>query len=349
MKKLMCLFLVVIFCANAVLPISAIDIIDGNAVVSTDYDIDHYTYPITLESEDWFDYSVMEKVEMLRIPQEILSRMTSSALITAIEEYPYLVDIYLYGIGPEDGVDVSRSYFSALDELLSREDGIADLMAYCADALTATASLQNTVTDDAIGFELTALMDIVNSVSENVASPAVVLPTTSYVLTPNGSRVMGFLYIEEHTRAEHQTYDISQIVNVYGVTLVEPGSCVYNCHHFAWYLNGDYANDELSKLWINNPSPYMTDGSYTRVYSGTLNTLTYSTNIRNGDIIFYGNLSDSGDDWHSAIYIADAVTGAPISTQMCISKWGKCGVFRHTMGNVPAAYNTSSISAWRLS
>lgn len=347
MKKLMCLFLVVILCANAILPISAIDIIDGNTVISTDYDINYYTYPITSESEDWFDYSVQEKVEMLRIPQEILSRMTSHALITAIKEYPYLVDIYLYGTGPEDGIDVSRSYFSALDELLSREDGIADLTAYCANAITSVANMQN-AENDTIGFELTALMDISNTVSENVANPAVNLPTTSYVLTPNGTRVMGFLYIEEHTRTEHQSYDISEVVNVYGVTLVEPGSCVYNCHHFAWYLNGDYANDELTKLWINNPSPYMTDGSYARIYSGTLNTLAYSANIQNGDIIFYGNLSDSGDDWHSAIYIADAVTGAPISTQMCISKWGAFGIFEHTMGNVPAAYNTSSISAWRL-
>ena len=52
-----------------------------------------YKYSITPDSDDWNDYSVKEKVEMLRIPDEELSSMTNDELISAIYNYPYLIDI----------------------------------------------------------------------------------------------------------------------------------------------------------------------------------------------------------------------------------------------------------------
>ena len=92
--------------------------------------VTHYSYPITPESEDWFDYSVLAKVEMLRIPEETLKNMTDEALVAAIAEYPYLLDIGLYGNCYEDGIEVCRTYFSALDELLNRDTAQEALKTY---------------------------------------------------------------------------------------------------------------------------------------------------------------------------------------------------------------------------
>lgn len=92
--------------------------------------VTHYTYPITSESEDWLDYSVLEKAEMLRIPEETLKNMTDEALVTAIAEYPYLCDLLVYGTGIEDGIQTTRSYFSALDELLNRDTAQEALKTY---------------------------------------------------------------------------------------------------------------------------------------------------------------------------------------------------------------------------
>lgn len=52
-------------------------------------------YPITVESDDWFDYSVEEKSEMLKLDSETTKEMTDEQLVRAIADYPYLIDIYM--------------------------------------------------------------------------------------------------------------------------------------------------------------------------------------------------------------------------------------------------------------
>ena len=118
-KRLICMFAVLAF-VLIVLPLNSSAVDAESEIVAPP--IESYTYPITLDSPEWFSYTVLEKVEMLRIPEETLSRMTDEALVQAIVEYPYLVDLGLYGT-IEDGVSVCRGYFSALDELLKRESG----------------------------------------------------------------------------------------------------------------------------------------------------------------------------------------------------------------------------------
>lgn len=96
------------------------------------FSIDYYEYPIDIDSPDWFDYTVSENVEKLRIPEQILRRMTNTALVTAIHEFPYVCDLYLYNDSIEDGFTSMLSYCSALSELSSREldaDTLASLAA----------------------------------------------------------------------------------------------------------------------------------------------------------------------------------------------------------------------------
>ena len=51
--------------------------ISSSAVeIDADQDVSVYSYPISADSEEWFEYSVREKVEMLRIPEFVLNSMT---------------------------------------------------------------------------------------------------------------------------------------------------------------------------------------------------------------------------------------------------------------------------------
>ena len=60
------------------------------------YRFDRYVYPITVDSEDWFNYPVMEKVAMLRIDESILKNMNDYELVWAIADYPYLGNFGIY-------------------------------------------------------------------------------------------------------------------------------------------------------------------------------------------------------------------------------------------------------------
>ena len=61
---------------------------------STGVFADEYEYPITVESDDWFSYSVSQKVEMLRIAESTLQNMSDEELVKA---YPYLVCADVWG------------------------------------------------------------------------------------------------------------------------------------------------------------------------------------------------------------------------------------------------------------
>lgn len=125
---------------------------------------DGYQYPITPESDDWFDYSVTEKVAMLKIPEETLSAMSNDELIEALAAYPYLVDLYVYGSSVHDGVEVLKTYCSALNELLKRDPELSSLGDYL--SANSTAYPPSTDSEDTFNFEYNALTDIFMAVSE---------------------------------------------------------------------------------------------------------------------------------------------------------------------------------------
>lgn len=340
-RKIIAISLSVLLFSAILIPATA------DVIASDDYalQIPDFTYPITPKSENWFDYTVLEKVSMLSIPEEKLSIMSDAELVSAIASYPFLVDIYLYGDSVSDGISVVRCYFSALDELLSRDTGLSSLYSYGVQpAELLMASTFSEIPEDD-HFISKALIDIYNaSIRENTIEQNRSV-NASYT-TPNGTPLQVLYFNENHTEDEHRQLDINQIVNVYGVTLIKPGSCLYNCHYYAWYMRGSLLY--INYVWINDPSPYMTDGSYNRVYQGNPNSISYTTDISYNDIIFYGNLSGDKNTWHSAIFRSNANNGAPLASLTCESKWGSYGIFQHAMGNVPAGYDTSVISAWSL-
>lgn len=303
-----------------------------------DLRIEHYEYPINVDSADWFNYSVIEKVNMLIIPDHILARMTNAALVTAIQEYPYVGDIYIYGDSIGEAIEIMRPFFSALDEIISRNISSQSLL-NLADSLIDPAAV-NGDGYSLESFSSKAALDLLDYLCQPEVpidpNAIVVQPgTPSTVYTPNGSLVSCTIQGEPHSLNDHDEDD-QYWITTYGVTRIRIGSCSYNCHSYAWH-----SRSSANSVWIDNPSIYMSDGSYSRVYSGSSSTAIITTGVANGDIIYYGGGT------HSAVYIGNTASTSAIGTGLCRSKWGPRGLFQHTLGQVPAAYQSNSISIWR--
>lgn len=320
-------------CKKMILLVVFLMFVGCNPIISKANDLNdvvtYYEYPITINSADWFEYSVLEKVEMLKIPQAVLEKMSDDAVVQAVLDYPYLVDIFAYN-DIQEGYESFANYCSAFGELLKRDSAIQLLETYGESNARSLTSLDS--------FQVHALSDIQNyllySNARSLGFPSQIGSQTIY--TPNGSAVQAIKFNEPDTASAHNVED-AKIVQTYGVTLVLPGSCKYNCHSYAWY-----AQSSANILWINSPAPYITDGSYVCVCTGGYSSPTNNFNISVNDrVVYYLN----GNITHTALFKGNPASGAALATQLCYSKWGRLGVFAHTLSNVPANYG-STINIW---
>ena len=90
---------------------------------------EEYEFPITPESnpKDWAKSTTAELIDQLQIPKQVLAEMSTSELVGAVLAYPYFSD-YLAFNTPQEGFNVIRQRFGALDELLAREDAASALL-----------------------------------------------------------------------------------------------------------------------------------------------------------------------------------------------------------------------------
>ncbi len=91
-------------------------------------------YLIKPGTEEWVKLgTVQNKKAACRIPEETLKRMSNDELIEAVLDYPFLVEIYVFGTQSEAVYRVAESIYEecdALRELLSRRDGEEALRAF---------------------------------------------------------------------------------------------------------------------------------------------------------------------------------------------------------------------------
>lgn len=94
------------------------------------------------------------------------------------------------------------------------------------------------------------------------------------MVTPNKTFVPCEVRTCYHTvEGYHKAMD-AQIEMQFGVELVYEGKCIYNCHSYAWYKQSPY-----NRYWMQDPTPYTKDGSYSRVVSGNLISKWGSTGV----------------------------------------------------------------------
>ncbi|RCX18579.1 hypothetical protein DFP94_106113 [Fontibacillus phaseoli] len=291
--------------------------------ISTEYTISEpYEYVVKPNTAEWIKLtSTEEKVKATQIPEEILSKMTTKALVETVLKYPLLPNMYAFNT-QQQGFDAVLSSFNGLQELLKRSDASLEIQQY-------QNKLSIFKTTDSVsiaqGVYTETLLEGINSkkLINSVVTPFAVI---SSVKTPKGTSVetyKGLTWSDHGLTASEASALQTQMVAAYpNTTVLSSQSPSYNCHSYAWY-----SQSSSNAHWMNSASSYRTDGSYT---SGI---------ARVGSKIDYG----AGDHSGIVTFIGQGGTGQDIDVK---SKWGIYGVFSHNFADCPYTMGNYSCTFW---
>lgn len=275
-----------------------------------------YDYPIVPGTDEWKVFTSRDqRVAACHVDAELLESMTTRALVETVLTYPMLIDMYAYNT-LQEGIEHVSQDFAGISILKERSDAAACLEEYLSSARQKSAAavqIESIYADD--------LLQYVDANQKLSLAPFRFTPATLY--TPNGSAVTAYknsTWADNGTTYEAALAEHNQLLKVYpnAVAITIPNS-KYNCHSYAWY-----STSTMNSYWIDNPSPYMRDGSYTSHLSP-----------KRGDKAFWNNGTHSG-----IVYGVGSGTQNPVTIT---SKWGYKGVFRHASNDCPYY---GSISFW---
>lgn len=329
--------------------------------------IGHYEYPIKPGTTEWEELGTFSRrIAACRIPEETLDAMTTDALVDAVLDFPFLMNLMVYNSASE-GFDCLLSQCDALKELLTREDG-ADKLAEEYASLTTTLGSKSvierkdTMSREALYPNLLEVIlgqpEVYNEMTENnqyateIAAKEFNDNKTSFldvaieenesqitrattVKTPKGSTVEWIDYsgLPQMTADEKAYYNNWVQENYTIISVVRDPNVYYNCHSYAWY-----STSSANKVWIPDPSIYMTDGSYTKKGSASATCKVFVKNDGTETSEIDGLIL--GD--HSGI--VNSVSGRTI---VVTSKWGALGLYKHNVANSPYSGDHTTYTYWK--
>lgn len=340
MKKKVRVSLLTLVCVLCISSLTAFaeeeneDMINEETLVS--YYIDQvYEYPVLPGSEEWKEFdNHVDKMNACMIPEEILCHMTTEALLETVLAYPLLGNMFIWDT-TQEGYEFVLRNFNGLQELMERDDLAVVLETQLTSECAVNSdynTYQQSFADKALQVFIINNEDIspvisMNPITENVSINA----ASATVYTPKGSAVTAvtgvtfdFLGITAADIAEKEEYFATAFPNAVEIISRNPA---YNCHSYAWYGNG-----AVCGYWIDNITPYITDGSYSQV----------TVPLYGGEKVLYTDPSftHSLQYIHTAIYISS-------SSSACKSKWGPYGVYQHGIYDCPYYESGINITYWR--
>ena len=279
---------------------------EGNYTVDTPF-----VYPVQPGSDVWAALDSLDaKIAACAVDTDLLESMTTEALLETVLNYPLLINIYAFTTVEEGLASVSR-YFEGIDILLSREDAADSIQT----ALSVDTHSVNTDDDLVRG----GFLKVFESKMNSSRGPA-------RITTPGGSALRVYYNLtwddfgtDEATAEANNKRLAAAYPNAVMVSGISPS---YNCHSYAWYSTSTSNN-----CWIDDPNPYMSDGSYTKQSSAAVGY----------KVAWPGVYPTTSVPAHSAIVYS--VSG----TVKYISKWGYNGVYIHSLSDCPYS---GSVSYW---
>lgn len=110
---------------------------------------DAYDYPIKPGTDEWKAFgSHEEMVKACQIPEELLHRMSTTALVETVLNYPLTIDWWAYD-STEIGIERVRGQFNGLSELLSRNDAGVSLIASYQTVDPSTIDVNSSIAEQA--------------------------------------------------------------------------------------------------------------------------------------------------------------------------------------------------------
>ena len=152
--------------------------------------------------------------------------------------------------------------------------------------------------------------------------------TTYSFSTLSGKTITGLKYVGSSTPPANYP----SISNYASTSKINASSYSYNCHSYAWYLNGS----PLSKtqLWFDYPTDFMKSPT----------CATRVTTPKVGDIVVYTRLYNGVTDevLHSAL-ITSVSNGTGHNSIVVKSKWGMYPVYSHILSDCPYYFSGTSL------
>lgn len=287
-----------------------------------------YKYEVTTADKQWSKFkSRDEMVNACKISENDLEKMTTEELVYAVLDYPLLINLYAYD-SYEAGLEALSEESDAFKELLKRTDASEKLLNVMEEKDKARVSEDEDTLEHLTLSILLSEKTIWNSLSDKEKAKEMmsISATSTTVKTPNGTSVPVLIRGEELSSSQKTSIN-NQYKTAYPLaTYLSTSTTNYNCHSYAWY-----SASTSNKYWMNNPSSYMTDGSYTRVY--------VVIDAAAGTRMYYDNGA------HSAIVYQ---YGGPLNNANLLkvtSKWGQGPLMRHTANYSP--YASSNVTLWK--
>ena len=304
----------------ATTPIQHVDSVNSQEITEA------HIYTIAPGTKEWEKLDgAYEKRAACFISEDEVRKMSTKALVETVVTYPLFVDIYCYD-SIKTGIERVSSYFPGIGELFTREDALFYLVEY------ASHNTEREEDTDISFFNADTLIWYIEEQRYTILSPTRSSIVTVY--TPNNSAVTaiyGRTWNDTNMTQVAANAASTTLLAVYSsASILAPASPSYNCHSYAWY-----SQTTSNQYWINNPSAYMTDGSY----SG----LSFSSS---GCKIYYacpGVYSYETSNGHSGIV---TVPNMAINSIVVVSKWGPLALFSHNANDCPYYDNQSNISFW---
>lgn len=301
-------------------------------------------YLLTPKSIEWSNYNAYELQEKLNISRDQVTSLNTNDLLELVLKYPFIGDVYAFNT-VEDGIETIRKRFEPLDELLKRGD-VSEVIYYryldekdigmikkeimdgnyenslkvsFLEFLLEKREVYSQLNDSQINEIVKKAIDIeselgidskfrqIDSVFKDDFDKERSAKSWG-VYTPKGT------YVEVYLRGEELLDSQKNQINYYfdtaypQATRLRGATTNYNCHSYAWY-----STSSNNIFWMDDPSPYKTDGSYRNV--GFLPTSP-------GQKLYYPVLGG-----HTAIVnkTSSSIWGVDMT-----SKWGSAGLYKHT-------------------
>ena len=273
-----------------------------------------YEYPVSPDDPEWYNFTNNDDmVAACQIPDTMLCKMTTEALLESVLNYPMQMDIFMHG-SLNKGLLAVSEYFNGLAELLNRRD-----LQNVLETKMSIEQLDEHNSTDYDSYKREKIMTALYTFNLDVSNPSP-NSTPDYVFTPRGSVVPvkkdctwhDILEIDDPNFRDEVIAELE--AEFPRATRISDASPKYNCHSYAWY-----SQSTSNPYWMENPYKYIEDGSYIRTGS-----------VRVGDCVLYGAI-DAPE--HSAYVVSTAI--------LVRSKWDWKGVYEHAPNYGPYKKSTS--------
>lgn len=284
-----------------------------------------YIYPTIPGTDEWCALKThQEKIDVCQIPENILKKMTTEALIETVLMYPLRVDMLAWDTFDIGFQNVCQQ-FNGLRELSARVDALQKL-SYMNSNTLALVDVSNNLEP----LYAKVIMDGISKQNGQEVEHRLILPAyiSTYVSTPENNPVpvyQDLTWADHGITAEQANQYFNDLLLTYPYAIKKTDcSPAYNCHSYAWY-----STSTSNRYWMDDPTTYMTDNSYIS-----------STAAASGRRVYYNNPGGVYDDHSGIVY---SVYSGFVGVR---SKWGWAGVVEHNVYDCPYAGSSTAYTYW---